>query len=542
MNDKKLSPEIQENNGSPPESVVENNSKEYEFNSYRYTDYSVAHGCYDFNLLNLYSREQIEQICANPMNAMNNEKLRDISNILYYINGIYSNTVDYMVAMPTLDYVIIQYGSNKKKKSKNKELATKVLRRIKHKEVVRNILFKCILDGISFMYFETLSRPLSNKRTLSDYDVQSIVEINDNDVNVSIITLPTDYCKIVGIKNNDYVVAFNLDYFNFPEGGKVENKVRKYPKEIRDAWNEYRKGNCNNWVVLDSNKTITVKIKSKEEQPWGIPLVTSAIGDILYQQDFVDTKRNVLDDINGKLIYELFPAGDKNLSTLTKSQQEYQHNTVKAAIMNKNNRGKPTFVSLAAGTKLDKIDASNTDILDDSYEGKLSENICLSLGIAASLLGAVGSGSYATQTSNLELVSSQLFMWIEQIENEINKCINANIIKDSKNRVEINYLHITNVSKKETIENCKELYLQGKGSLTLWAAACGIRPDVFYALLDEELENDIENKYPVHKTSYTMSNKDTSNGAGRPESDSTNPETIASKSAGKNNIPTPSDK
>ena len=91
------------------------------------------------------------------------------------------------------------------------------------------------------------------------------------------------------------------------------------------------------------------------------------------------------------------------------------------------------------------------------------------------------------------------------------------------------------------IANCKDLYMNGKGSLSLWASACGVRPDVFYALLDEELENDIENKYPVHKTSYTMSSKDSSGDAGRPESDSQNPETIASKSGNKNDIPTPSD-
>ena len=82
--------------------------------------------------------------------------------------------------------------------------------------------------------------------------------------------------------------------------------------------------------------------------------------------------------------------------------------------------------------------------------------------------------------------------------------------------------------------------MQGKGSLTLWASAVGISPEVFYAMLDEELEADIENRYPVHKTSYTQSSKDTSNQGGRPTNDNpTNDNTIQSKTNGSNNQPKP---
>ena len=86
----------------------------------------------------------------------------------------------------------------------------------------------------------------------------------------------------------------------------------------------------------------------------------------------------------------------------------------------------------------------------------------------------------------------------------------------------------------------KELYLQGKGSLSLWASACGISPDVFFALLDQELEEDIENKYPVHQTSYTLSGNDKS--SGRPITDDPTENTVASRSNNGNAMPSPSDK
>lgn len=248
-----------------------------------------------------------------------------------------------------------------------------------------------------------------------------------------------------------------------------------------------------------------------------------------------------MDEINNRIIYQTFPEGkEKGTSALTKNQQQSQHDAVKSAVMNKNNRGGISFFSVAAGTKINSIDPTNTDIFDDKYESNLDDKIALDMGVAASLLNGTGSGNYSSQENNLDLLSSQLFQWIEQIESELNKCISANIIKDSKNWVECKYLPITNVNKTKMVGYAKDLYLQGKGSLSLWASACGISPEIFFALLDQELEEGVENKYPVHQTSFTLSS-DSDNKGGRPTSeDSTNPNTLQSKANGSNNMPKPS--
>ena len=138
-----------------------------------------------------------------------------------------------------------------------------------------------------------------------------------------------------------------------------------------------------NWVVLDNTKTIVHKIRSKRDEKYGRPLVLAAISDILYSDYFTQTKRNVLDEINNRIIYQTFPEGkDKGVSALTKQQQQNQHDSVKGAIMNKNNRGGISFFSVAAGTKITSIDASNTDIFDDKYESNLSDKISMDMGIA----------------------------------------------------------------------------------------------------------------------------------------------------------------
>lgn len=510
-----------------------------EFCSYHSTQL-LSNYYFGLNIFDYYTPEQLSSLVKDPI--ANNEILRKISLMLYSGNGVYTNTVDYMTAMPTLDKVIVTHGKNAKKKKANKEKMESALHTIKDREIVRDALFKGMIEGIAFYYFETTNRPLSNNKMMTDYDVDSIVEINELGINASIISLPVDYTRIVGIKNSSYVIAFNLDYFDDCTGESQEKKLRKYPKEIRDAYHKHTLPSKNegNWVVLDNTKTIVHKIRSKRDESWGRPLVLAAISDILYGDYFTDTKRNVLDEINNRIVYQTFPEGkDKGTSALTKTQQQNQHDAVKSAVMNKNNRGGISFFSVAAGTKIDKIDPANTDIFDDKYESKMDDRVALDLGFAAGLLNGTGSGSYSAQENNLDLLASQIFQWTEQIENELNKCISANIIKDARNWVECRYLPITNVNKTKMVGYMKDLYLQGKGSLSLWASACGISPDVFFALLDQELEENIEDKYPVHKTSFTLSKTDDK--GGRPqEEDSTNPNTMQTRASGSNETPAPS--
>lgn len=527
--------------------------KTYEHNSRQSTQTPVnefssigsqqAYSNYYFglNIFDLYSREQLAGLVKDPMG--NNKLLRELSNILYSTNGTFTNTVDYMTAMPTLDKVIVPHGKNISKRKRNKELMESTLRTIKDKEIVRDALYRGMIEGIASYYFETTGRPPMLQKLLTDFDVHSIAEINEFGINASIISLPADYTEIVGIKNNSYVIAFNLDYFEIAGGETPEQKLKKFPKEIRDAYNSRHTENGftgGNWVVLDNKKTIVHKIRSKREEKYGRPMVLAAISDILYDDYFTSTKRNILGEINNKVVYQTLPEGrDKGTCALTKKQQEEQHNTVKNAVMRKNNRGGTSFFTVSAGTKLNALEVGNTDIFDEKYEANLGDKIALDLGFAASALNGVGSGSYSSQEQNLELVTAQLFQWVEQIITEINKCISANIIDDSKNWVECRYLPITYVNKAKMVGYAKDLYLQGKGSLSLWASACGISPDVFFALLDQELAEDIENKYPVHKTSFTISAKD--NEGGRPVTENPTDRTMQSRANNGNAMPSPSD-
>lgn len=492
-----------------------------------------------------FSKDEISMVLANPIEC--HDIAIRLSNYVYTKNGIVSNSIDYMTSLPYLDKIIVQRNKTKTGKTKvkkNKLLMKEVLNDIKYKEFIRNALFTDMTDGIAFFYFDVKNRAFSYSKNkfMSDFDVNQITEINQSGVTASILSLPWKYTKIVGKINNRYVLAFDLKYFSSFEGDKLENKLKKYPQEIVQA---YRK-DPNSWVILNPDNTMCKKIKCKDSEPWGRSLVISALSDVLYKDYFTDTKRNVLNEINNKVIYETFPEGKtKGTSALSEKQQNEQHNAVKQAIMNKNKRGAINVMSLAAGTKLDSIDVS-TDIFDEKNEADLNNQISVDLGICASLIGAMSSGNFAAGQNNLEMISSQLYTWVEGWVDELNYVINKNIIKDEKYPVDLYIFPTTFVNRKSFFDMMKTLYSEAGGSLQFLIASTGVDVDKYLSILDEEIDDNLFEKYKPHQTSYTLSKNDTSKEkkeAGRPTLDGStkNENTIQSKSNNSNSMPSPSD-
>ena len=513
---------------------------DYEFNSYSY--HHLFESIFNCGIYDYFTKEEIDSVLRNPIR--NHETAIRLSEFVYGKNGIVSNSIDYMTALLTLDKIIT--CKNKTQKAKVcKNLMKSTLETIDDKSFIRDALFTEMLDGIAFYYFETTQKTVDKRKFMSDYDVENIVEINDFGLNASIITLPWQYTKIVGKKNGRFVLAFNLRYFDDYTGEDLERKLRKYPKEIVDGYNQKRNtsNNIGDWLILNPDRTMCRKIKCKNVEAWGRSLVIAALEDVLYKDYFTDTKRNVLDEVNNRVLYEVFPENKQGTgSSLTKKQQEDQHNAVKQAVLQKNNRGGLSFMSLAAGTKLDSIDVS-TDIFDDKNESTLNSDISVDLGICASLIGAMSTGTFAGGQQNLEMITAQLYTWACEWKNELVHVINKNIIQDAKNKVDIYYFPTSFVNRKEFFGMMKDLYTSASGSMTFLIASTGVDPDIYYDVLDSEIEDGIYKKYLPHQTAWTSNNDTgTDNKGGRPETDNPTPSTVASKLNNGNAIPSPSDK
>ncbi len=520
-------------------SVPQGNEADYEFNSYCYNH--LFESIFNCGVYDYFTKEEIDSVLRNPIG--NHETAIRLSEFVYGKNGIVSNSIDYMASLLTLDKIITCKGKTKKAKV-CKDLMKSTLKTIDDKAFIRDALFTEMLDGIAFYYFETTEKSIDRKKFMTDYDVENIVEINDFGLNASILTLPWQYTKIVGKKNGRFVLAFNLRYFDDFTGEDLNRKLRKYPKEIVDGYHQKRNQEVSgDWLVLNPDRTICRKIKCKNTEAWGRSLIIAALSDVLYKDYFIDTKRNVLDEINNRVLYEVFPENKQGTgSTLTRKQQEDQHNKMKQAVLHKNNRGGLSFISLAAGTKLGSIDVS-TDIFDDKNESDLNNDIALDLGICACLIGAMSTGTFAGGQQNLEMITAQLYTWTCEWKNELVHVINKNIINNTKNKADIYYFPTSFVNRKEFFGMMKDLYTSASGSMTFLIASTGVDPDIYYEVLDSELEEGIYEKYLPHQTAWTSNGKTEENSkGGRPETDNPSENTLKSQANNGNAVPSPSDR
>lgn len=196
--------EVKKKRGRPRKNpVVETNSqssptseKTNEFNSY--SDKMLFESIFRCGLYDYFTKDEIDSVLRNPI--ANHETAIRLSEFVYGKNGIVSNSIDYMTALMTLDRIVTTKASTAKAK-KMRELMSSTLEKINDKQFIRDALFTDMLDGIAFYYFETTQKNSDKTKYLHDYQVENIMEINELGINDSILSLPWQYCKIVGKKN-----------------------------------------------------------------------------------------------------------------------------------------------------------------------------------------------------------------------------------------------------------------------------------------------------------------------------------------------------
>ena len=460
-----------------------------------------------------YTVEQLTRMARDPMCHI--RELRRWSSWAYYSNGTVTTAVDSLTSLHSLDYVVV--GKKKRDNASpggykaQAEKMHSVLRSMRYKEIIRDSVFRNAVDGMYVGYMETRQLPVDKRIALTDTDMMRLTEINAAGVNVSVISLPIEYVRIIGRRNNCYEVAFDLRYFDDFFGDDLKRSLQAMPKQIQDGYAKYSSGTLPDgacWLRLDWKKTIVTKIKSGQSDPYGVPFAVAALDDIEYAKYFINTKRRVLDTVNNQIYYETFPEGkDKGTSALSKDQQKSQHDTVKTALTQRKNANGVSFFSLAAGTKMDRLPV-DISLLDEENENAIKEDVNKNIGVSAAALNGSSSGNYATATLNAEIISNNVFTWIEAVVEELNKCLNYGVFRSRDYRMEFRVLPITFINREKSVKMYSDLYARGKGSLLAWIAATGFNTDDYLSLMEYELEENFENKFPVHKTSFTVTGKD----------------------------------
>ena len=201
------------------------NSNEIELNSLSYSSFSLNRLDTD-NI----SMSDLKQYVKYPM--IYNEILRVISEQAYNSQGLYSNIIDYMIAIPTLSYITTMRNNTSEFKEKKKKFNL-LLKLLNHDRSTRDILRSLFIDGT---YIGILRDSTANNKKLdtSAVLIDSIDRIEglSLDDNFMIQPIDLDYCKIIGFQNNVSIAAFDMMYFDQFKYGGLVNEIKNYPKEF----------------------------------------------------------------------------------------------------------------------------------------------------------------------------------------------------------------------------------------------------------------------------------------------------------------------
>ena len=489
------------------------NSNEIELNSLSYSSFSL--GRLDTDNV---SMSDLKQYVKYPM--IYNEILRTISEQAYDSCGLYSNIIDYMIAIPTLSYITTMRNSDPEFKDKKKKFNL-LLKLLNHDRSTRDILRNLFIDGT---YIGILRNSTANNKKL-DTGAMTIelidrIEGLSLDDNFMIQPLDLDYCKIIGFQNNVSIAAFDMMYFDQFKYGGLINEIKNYPQEFVKSYIDYKKDASKRWFILDYRKTIALKSKAKETEPYGRPLGLSAFTEMKMSGDYDDSQYQLISELASSIYFLILPEGEKKGScSLNKTQQDNVIDAFKNAVKvnTSSNTTKVSTLSLAPGTTIDRL-SKDSSLIKDTLSSENIKKISTSLGFASSALNAESSGgsSYANLAVNLDLVSSQIFQLVNEIAREYTRVLNELLNIKIKDYIDIKYLPISWLNKDDMFEKVEKLYTLIGGSRRYLVACAGLNVEDYFSCLDEEIELGYEDKYPVHLSAFNSNSGDINDKGGAP--------------------------
>lgn len=481
---------------------------------------------YYSDILDYYSEEQLKQYISNPM--LYHKQLMRISERMYNMNGIYGQTVSKMTSAPSLDFVIIPSGNNIKKSKNNIQKAHDIFKyKINHKLASRDCIFNSLLYGeYVAIWRDTKARRVNRPNAFASGKKIEAAGYVDN---MMLQPLDLDYVRFEGFSNGDYVVSFDMSYFDLFKGSNLVGEIRNYPREFLLGYNAYKKDANKRWMLLDQKTTFAYKYHAAENESHGRMLGLQALIDILFAMDYTSSQRANMYDQSASIRYMELPAGERQGScSLNLDQQKNQYDAFKKAVnasdSNKRSKvGRTTTLKLAPGTKLGKLDTNDT-FLKDTLTEENNTSVSTDLGLAIGALNATGDASYSALAVNIDLLLSEVFSMLEQISFQYTKLINNYLELSDNERLEFVYLHTSTLNGEEQFKRYKDLYMVGAGSrIYMYSAATG-DAQTYMKIMDFEKEMGMDDKYTPHCTSYTFSDSGDKanpegNIGGRPQKD-----------------------
>lgn len=183
--------------------------------------------------LSKFDVETISRYLQNPL--ANEKKIRDLSNYLYNVNSQYKLIINYFALMPTYAYKLTPTGNPYEKKDpiKKRDNFIKTLQYVEKLNLRHELI--------------TAMRVAFREDTYYGYEHES----KDS---FFLQKMDADYCRISSEEDGVFNYAFNFSFFD-----SRQDLLPTYAQEFIDKYQQYQAAK-EQWIELDSNKTIVIKV------------------------------------------------------------------------------------------------------------------------------------------------------------------------------------------------------------------------------------------------------------------------------------------
>lgn len=502
---------LMENSSGVLNSQVKSMQKELDY--YKDLDYKHGMNTYEDYIGKYINVEQIEKFSTDITNVMteddlvkllsspdtNKNKIERLIKFYLYTNSNMGQTIDIPASLPSLNYSI-KVIERSNQYEKNITLLNKMLLKVKHKYLTRQLLNQCLAEGtVCGIWLGSTKEPYP-------YVFQDL-----------------RYFFPVDRSLNTWEIIADLEYFDaFKEEERVKMFEKLSPHITQAMYNAYKTNPTENkYVSLPTDKTFSISTKTyKFYQRYGIGWLTP----LLMDENFKKKMKNMDKAIADKFIKNILLCTIGNekypYEKISKGKKRSLLSGVKKAIQNAKSDQSATIVGVPEWTKIENL-VPKSNIDKDKYD-----NVSKDINVGSNGVNGIleGTASFSAGKNVLELNYSKVSTIIEQIEYEVmNKLFNMVLPKGMKDNYYIDYSKSAPLSGKEKVNILKSLNDKGFAVKPLIDMIEGIEYSQFIDQSLYEIETlDLPNKIVPYQTSFTMNGSETNGESGADENTDSN--------------------
>lgn len=438
------------------------------------------------SFLKKYKQSEVRDMIENFKNPKNQEKLREISIMLYAKSPQYKRLLRYFSGMALFSHVITP-AKDIRRYSKNRVINQyteigELLKIINLKHEMSKVMTSAFIEDVFYGYIH---------KSKSDFYIQK---------------LSADICKISHVEDGVYNFSIDMEYFRTNEKrlkGWANEVVEKY-----NAWKILKDKNrsLDNWVELDAKNTICIKIN--EEMLEIFPPFAGSFDSIFDIEGFKKLRKDREEIQNYMIVSQKLPmrtdSDNNNDFLIDEDMMMFFHNMASETVPD--SVGVITSPMELEALKFDK------DRVDSDGVAKATRDFWEGSGTSQLLFNSDKSTS-AGLLNGIKADEEIVFDVLTQIERWLNRYLKFNFKELLFN---VSILDVTYYNRKEMFDMYIQSGQYGFPVKNHISATIGFSPieTMNMAYLENDLLEMHEEFIPL-KSSHTMSDSDES--AGRPE-------------------------